>query len=769
MRPPNGGRMEIIMVKIRDAVLNFIKTKKALILSVLLITALFSGVALTNLVATAELGEKGVITLDESHLKNDETSSIVEYSYNFGYDISAADEEGRTIYKTINNDPQIYMHVGNNAGFINTIKISFKSLENYGAFQLYYLAPGEKELSEVNSRMGGLCEDEKSCLAIIPMTDIRALRFDISGTFVLDKIELSCVEDVSVYRELSIPALVLLIISLALIGVLFIFEKQLGYLSFIKAVFVKRYDFLKSAIKEGRRAAFVIRILLYTAVAAFTVTLLILTAISKYSAGVAMIIMLLGTISAAMFIADKAISRDLKPAVLFLVLFIILGVTLSYIKPPSIGGGWDEAIHYRYATEFKNAVLGGEYTLADVNCENNVHYYNRYGKDGQNYFNTLIYEDGIKLAPNPLEITVYKGLAYFPTAFVTVVAEALGADIIKTLFLSKTVNVFVYALVLYFGMRRLKSGGLIFAAAAMMPTAVFISTTINYDYWVTAFIGGAFMYFIALLQDRDRTVTVRDWVAILVMFFLGCGSKAVYCILILPFFFAPKDRFKDKKQMKYSRLAVCATLLIIALIMLLPFLADTSIMTDERGNVEGMATDAGEQVKYILTNPLKYTVILVEFVLEYLSLGNANLYSGAFLPYGYASSYIGTISILLIVITVILDRSEKDVFKGSRVLKLSSIAAFLGSVVLVATSLYISFTPVGYEAINGVQYRYILPALPMLLYAAGSGRLIKSFNKNILTVAVFSLLALTIAASSYELFIEGWLEWAIYDGGTIPF
>ena len=61
-----------------------------------------------------------------------------------------------------------------------------------------------------------------------------------------------------------------------------------------------------------------------------------------------------------------------------------------------------------------------------------------------------------------------------------------------------------------------------------------------------------------------------------------------------------------------------------------------------------------------------------------------------------------------------------------------------GTVVLVATSLYVGFTPVRLATINGCQPRYLLPILFPSIYLLGSGKIQNNMDRSWYNMLIFA-------------------------------
>ena len=94
--------------------------------------------------------------------------------------------------------------------------------------------------------------------------------------------------------------------------------------------------------------------------------------------------------------------------------------------------------------------------------------------------------------------------------------------------------------------------------------------------------------------------------------------------------------------------------------------------------------------------------------------------------------YIGghTICMLLLFVAVITDKNEYDVYSSGCGLRFATIGNFLLCVVICASAMYVAFTPVGSETINGCQPRYMVPALFPMLANISTSRIRNLTNRN---------------------------------------
>lgn len=227
-------------------------------------------------------------------------------------------------------------------------------------------------------------------------------------------------------------------------------------------------------------------------------------------------------------------------------------------------------------------------------------------------------------------------------------------------------------------------------------------------------------YFYSEYQQPDKEMQTHEILIMIGSLFLGCFIKSVYFLLLFVPLFMKKSYFKTNKKAKAKYYSI---VIIFLLLLLLTFLSSFFAISPEGDNRGGGNVNPSEQLGFILSNPVKYTFILVNFFTQYMSIVNltnltssfAHLTSGGHL---IIARDFGMFIIILIVVTVV-DRNSFDKLTTTWKFKILSFIAFFISSILIITALYISFNNVGVTEIQGVQARYLLPLLPMLLPTLG--------------------------------------------------
>lgn len=312
---------------------------------------------------------------------------------------------------------------------------------------------------------------------------------------------------------------------------------------------------------------------------------------------------------------------------------------------------------------------------------------------------------------------LYKRISSLPASILYFVLSVIGLPFSFKFVATRLVYALIYSVVLYFGMRRLKSGKMIFAVVSLFPTMLFIASSYGYDYWVNAFTMTGIAYLVGALQRPDEKITAREAALMIGAFVIGLGPKAIYFPMILLCLLVPKSRFASARQSRLFRAAVVGAMLFVLASFAIPyFFVSGPGVGDTRG---GSDVNSMEQIKFILSNPVEYAGICLSFLGQYLSLPDSQGYIIFYAYLGFCSPLVWAAILLITAFVAVTDKAPCDKAVNrwqSRVL--ITVLSFI-TLVLVATSLYVSFTPVASPTVAGCQPRYILPLVFAFLVFIG--------------------------------------------------
>ena len=191
----------------------------------------------------------------------------------------------------------------------------------------------------------------------------------------------------------------------------------------------------------------------------------------------------------------------------------------------------------------------------------------------------------------------------------------------------------------------------------------------------------------------------------------ACFVKAIYAPFLLLALFVPKERFDNQKQSRLVKSGIIGVTILLLATFILPTISGTMESDSRGGN-----TSVSEQLSSIISNPIDYTKLLGNTAVAEFSDKTLDSFSN----YAYitnqatinSTNFLYTLFILLLFV-FLTDNNGNNLTKKQRSV---TFIACLTTTLFIWTALYLSFTPIGSDSINGVQSRYFLPLLfPLLL------------------------------------------------------
>lgn len=404
----------------------------------------------------------------------------------------------------------------------------------------------------------------------------------------------------------------------------------------------------------------------------------------------------------------------------FLIIALSAGFVWVCALPTNTMMTWDDAVHFKMAD-------GLSYGTNEVHWSELEATLTKYGLalsqqshvmdtvEDQAAFNQMV--DAKAKIEN--EDILYRSwniadIAYTTQSFGLWLGRVLGLPFHIQFWLGRLGNLLLYVGVCYAAILVSVRYKAAIATIALLPTAMSMACNYSYDPVVLSFsLLGCALFITEMSMPR----TLMNWkhaALMLASFCIASFPKAVYIPMILLLLFLPKTKFADRK----SHIAFKAGVVLICVIMMSSFVVPT-LFAKGGGDTRGGNVNTSEQLSLILSNPIGFAKILVKDVVSssYSFIIN---FSQTFVPYldymtndGAVTNFIPLLSLIslgLVFYVLFTDKHEKQGIEPLREsTKWWMLVAIGGIVVLIWTALYLSFTPVGYPHINGVQGRYYIP------------------------------------------------------------
>lgn len=452
--------------------------------------------------------------------------------------------------------------------------------------------------------------------------------------------------------------------------------------------------------------------------------------------------MLYGTV---LFQAEKRLET------VFLAAALLFGALYLYVLPPLSAP--DEIRHYASAYQLSNRLMGlsangddGKVVVREEDwfAEDPTGEYRPYrtkdgmlatdedGADGAKVLGQtlteetyrLIHEKGAFLYEAPRTAdgsglalsnhlpVVTTPFGYLMPALGITLARLLGLNSLWLLYMGRLMNLLMYAAVTYLAMRRLPFGKSVLFGVGLLPMTIHLSASFSYDVLILAgvFYLTAHCLYLAYQAEKVRPVDVL--ILALVMAVAG-PCKMVYAVFMGLCLLIPVRKFGG-----WGRWALSAGCVLGAWVIAMALVNSQTVAAyaSETENYISWADEAGFTMSGLIHQPAKlfrmfYNTLIWQAEYWHLTMVGAYL--------GHVDVVLDVPYIIVILFTVCLlglaFRKPGDtlVLTGGRRYWIWFLcAACAGGTMF---SMLIAWTPVSSQIINGVQGRYFLPFLPVLL------------------------------------------------------
>lgn len=436
--------------------------------------------------------------------------------------------------------------------------------------------------------------------------------------------------------------------------------------------------------------------------------------------------------------------RRLHAAELYLLVVLLLFGTLACFLLP-VGGGYDEEEHLIRVWEMSdytflpNEKLGNQLPFPAVFRDMSYRrefivravpadFQEKYGElslDSMDY----IYDVDTR--------SVYSPPLLLPQALVMrFLGRSQQLPALTLYYATRLAGLLSYLVLCLLAIRLIPYGKWVLAILATSPVAILQSATVTPD---TISNGIAFLFIAGCLAvAAQKEMGRRKLGALIVLIFvLLWGKINIVPLVILPFLIIPPSRYK----VKYGYWI----LLTVALVFFLIEVAGWNLIAYGRYHDALTGADPVGQVKFILSNLIQFTGILLNNIwsnrVDYLRAWIA-IYGLDYWPVPIWTFYLYAAGLLA---ALLFQENENKPQREVRIgLTITFVAAYLWTIV----SLYLTYTPVASEIVRGVQGRYFAGVMPLLFLALAG----LSFQKQI---RIPGYLPLLLGGASLIFYITG--------------
>jgi uncharacterized membrane protein len=411
-----------------------------------------------------------------------------------------------------------------------------------------------------------------------------------------------------------------------------------------------------------------------------------------------------------------------QPEKVFLLLAAIFGLAMVFSMPIFMTP--DETVHFDRAyqvgegqmlSETKNGETGG--IVPYVPSISTVNGSQIPPIPRHQYF-TKVAPSDIKFEAFPAS-AVYSPVGYIPQAVGIDLGRIIYPSLGVMVILGRIFNLIAYVALIYLAIKIAPRKKWVYAVVGLFPVAIQEAASLSTDVMTIglSFITIAFIHKLFLQKEPIR----RYQYLYIALIGLGLGlTKQTYIVLLLPIIFLPKNVLTGLK--KRAILVACGlgiSIFVAAswylVIKYQHYVTYSKVLGV--GDVNQVA-----QLKYILEHPLTFAKTLYRtFIFQ--GFKNPDLPDfywtsmyGYFSWFAYAlpAAFVSLGYAALLIAFLYKGNSLKD-FSRDKMTAIAYSATFIISILAIAVSLYILWTPVGYYQVLGIQGRYFIPILPLLI------------------------------------------------------
>lgn len=316
------------------------------------------------------------------------------------------------------------------------------------------------------------------------------------------------------------------------------------------------------------------------------------------------------------------------------------------------------------------------------------------------------------------------GVGYIPQIVGITIGRIAKLNSIQILFVGRLCAMFLFAVITYLTVKLMPFGKITMLVIAILPMTMQQAVSFSYDSVLNGVLFFMIAYSLYLAYSKERV----HWKQILIIIGLNMvviPTKFIYIAIVALCLLIPKEKFggRRNKIVAGSTVALGSIVIIIATNIERIF---ELIATTEKHKGGASSELAYYTASYVLKHPLQTIEVFVNTITRDISYYVETLI-GQHL--GWLDIGIESIIILGFIILLLLSvlQKEKELRIGASE-KYVMAGVIVVVFIMVLFSLLMAETYVGSETVLGVQGRYFLPVLPLILFLMQNKRIVLKEN-----------------------------------------
>ena len=269
-------------------------------------------------------------------------------------------------------------------------------------------------------------------------------------------------------------------------------------------------------------------------------------------------------------------------------------------------------------------------------------------------------------------------------------------------------NAAVALVLIYFSIKIIPFGKKIIALTALLPIAIEGLTSLSPDAITISSSLFLISYVLSICFNKTKEkIEKKDFIILLITSIVVSLCKIVYLPLIFLVLLIPKEKFENTKQRLIFTLVIMGLGIVVNLVWLGISSTYLSIYDSSSG-----------QVLSVLSNPFNYILMVMYTLMQNFgayTLGMVGIELG-WCEIVKVLPFVAYAFVALLVIATLSTNNKKLVITKKYYIIFAIVSLII--IGLILTSLYVQWTQPGSNIIVGVQGRYFLPILPVMLLLA---------------------------------------------------
>lgn len=342
-------------------------------------------------------------------------------------------------------------------------------------------------------------------------------------------------------------------------------------------------------------------------------------------------------------------------------------------------------------------------------------------------------------------VAIYSPVQYLPQATGIFIARQLTDRTLIMAYFGRIFNALFAIVMIYFAIKIIPFGKRIIYTIAFLPIAIEGFTSLSADAITISTAILFISYILMLVYDKKiKTIRNRDILIIAILCSILAFCKIVYIPLIFLCFLIPKNKYKDKKWYYITNLLI----VIICIFFNLGWLKIAS-------SYLALYSTTSIQTTSILSHPFNYIQIVL-----YTFFNNFQRYIFTMLgnelgweEFIHPLSIIPVSYLILLIINALFDKQSNNKLHIKENIVFGLVSLLIGA--LIFTSLYVQFTKPGNIEIAGIQGRYFIPVLPLLLLLISNFKTmnLNRINLNKVTINTCLILSYSVLLTIFIQFL----------------